>query len=541
MICVRLLSGLTISMAMLSASALAEEPPQAPVKMQEAQEHLDLVYADYGQRKLHLDLFIPAGVEKPRPAILVVHGGGWLNGDKERFRPLAKALSQCGYVTASIEYRLGGEAKFPAAIADCNTATRWLRANAKQYGIDPRRIGAVGGSAGGHLVGLMATGAHVKEFQGEGNNDQSSALEAAVVMAGPLELTSGPVADKSRNDPKNSNSNKWIGKTVDEAPELYRLASATTHISKETPPLLFMTGEHDNPLRNLATRQRLKEMYIPTGIRVYANGKHGCWNRQPWRDVMVDDMDVFFRQHLKKQDDDVFATMQMPWGELRMRPNSLELVVEQKPAGGAIELPRLNNRIGKAYLQADAQQRPLALKPGVKTWSIALPDSSGEGAVVIVETKERPHLPTIPRIVAAGADGEVILPAHQSLTHGTTLRFEPQPYKNTVGYWVHEKDWCDWRFHIDQGGRYAVYVLQGCGKGQGGSEVAVTVGEQTLTFTVEDTGGFQNFKSRRIGEVDLPAGGVYTLAIHPQKKAANAIMDVRQVRLVPIAASSAQK
>ena len=111
---------------------------------------------------------------------VVVHGGGWLKGDKTKFRALAQTLAARGYVTAAIEYRLGHEAAFPAGIHDCNAAVRFLRANAQRYHLDPDRIGAVGGSAGGHLVGLMASGWEVPELQGGGGqSDQSSRLQAA--------------------------------------------------------------------------------------------------------------------------------------------------------------------------------------------------------------------------------------------------------------------------------------------------------------------------------------------------------------------------
>jgi len=261
---------------------------------------LDQVYASYGKRRLHLDLFRLRVAQQPMPTLVVVHGGGWLNGDKTKFRALALQLARLGYVTAAIEYRLGGEAHFPAAIHDCNAAVRFLRANADKYHIDPQRIGAVGGSAGGHLVGLMATAPHVKEFQGTGGNpQQSSQLQAAVVLAGPLELATGPVAEKSRKDPKNSNANKWFGKTIDEASELYRQASPFTHVSKQTPPMLFMAGEFDHPERNQGTRDKLKTLGIETGIVVVKGGKHGCWNREPWFSPMVNDMDKFFRRSLK--------------------------------------------------------------------------------------------------------------------------------------------------------------------------------------------------------------------------------------------------
>jgi len=263
---------------------------------------LDIVYARYGTRELHLDLFSPKGNHERRPCIVVVHGGGWLKGDKSKFRALGQALAARGYVTAAVEYRLGGEARFPAGIQDCNAAVRFLRAHADRYGIDPERIGAVGGSAGGHLVGLMATAPHIKEFQGNGGSpQQSSVLQAAVVMAGPLELATGPVADRSRKFPKRSNANRWLGKTIDEAPELYRKASPITHVSRKTPPILFMAGELDHPERNAATRKKLKALGIETGIYTVKGARHGCWKRHPWFTPMVNRMDDFFSRTLRRR------------------------------------------------------------------------------------------------------------------------------------------------------------------------------------------------------------------------------------------------
>lgn len=262
-------------------------------------QKLNVVYAQYGQRKMQMDIFAPKNARK-LPAILVVHGGGWLKGDRVRFRPMAMALAARGYVTAAIEYRLGGEAKFPAAIHDCNAAVRYLRAHAEKYGIDPNRIGAVGGSAGGHLVGLMATAPDIASLQGDGGNSGvSSAIQSAIVLAGPLELATGPVAERSRKYPEKSNSNQWLGKTVDEAPELYKLASPFTHIGKNTPPILFMAGEFDNPERNEASREKLRKHGITTGIVIVERGKHGCWNQEPWFSPMVAEMDVFFRKTLR--------------------------------------------------------------------------------------------------------------------------------------------------------------------------------------------------------------------------------------------------
>ncbi|MCA9164402.1 MAG: alpha/beta hydrolase, partial [Planctomycetales bacterium] len=238
----RATDGLCLALAMLwlgvhSASSLAQSDPNDSLKPRrvsleprdDVEQQTDVVYATYGERQLKLDLFLPRNEETGRSAVVVVHGGGWLQGDRTRFHALAQALAARGFVTSAIEYRLGGEAKFPAAIRDCNAAVRWLRANAERLRVDPQKIGAVGGSAGGHLVALMAAAPQVASLQGDGGNvDQSSALQAAVVMAGPLELTTGSVAERSRTGGDSSNANRWFGKTIDEAPELYELASPYT-------------------------------------------------------------------------------------------------------------------------------------------------------------------------------------------------------------------------------------------------------------------------------------------------------------------------
>jgi gluconolactonase len=281
------------------ASTSSSNRPSTVINHQKIKSQLNVVYTTYGDRKLLMDVFSSNDAEKPRPAVVVVHGGGWLNGDKTKFRALTLALAERGYVTAAIEYRLGGEAHFPAAIHDCNAAVRYLKANAKQLGIDPDRIGAIGGSAGGHLVGLMASGFKNPQLQGSGGYaNQSSKLKAAIVMAGPLQMITGSVAERSRTHPSESNSNKWLGKTVDEAPELYRLADAFEQIDKDCPPILFMTGEFDNPSRNRPSRDRLQSLGIRTNLNIYMDGKHGCWNQLPWFTEMVDDMDTFFRETL---------------------------------------------------------------------------------------------------------------------------------------------------------------------------------------------------------------------------------------------------
>lgn len=281
-----------------SQQAAGEARPSTALPQRVA-AHLDVVYARYGDRTLLADLFVPQDKPGPLPAVVVVHGGGWANGDKARFRALSLALAARGYVTAAVEYRLAGEARFPAAIHDVRAAVGFLRANAARYGIDAGRIGAVGGSAGGHLVGLMAAAPDDSRFQGQAAvRGQSPSLQAAVVMAGPMQLASGPVAERSRQAPQRSLTNVWLGKSIDEDPALYELASPYTHFSRATSPMLFMTGSLDNPGRDLPSIARLRELGVWTEQKVYADGKHGCWMQHPWFDLMVADIDAFFQAHL---------------------------------------------------------------------------------------------------------------------------------------------------------------------------------------------------------------------------------------------------
>lgn len=136
--------------------------------------------------------------------------------------------------------------------------------------------------------------------------------------------------------------------------------------------------------------------------------------------------------------------------------------------------------------------------------------------------------------------GLIQLPASSAEVIGKTLRYEPQPNKNTLGYWTRPEDKAAWDFELPAAGKYTVTLLQGCGKGSGGSLVHVTIGKETLPFTVKETGGFQNFVPLDLGPVDLPAGR-QRLVIAPQSKPGPAVMDVRLVTLTPVRKTEASK
>ena len=171
---------------------------------------------------------------------------------------------------------------------------------------------------------------------------------------------------------------------------------------------------------------------------------------------------------LAVQDDPVKTA----WGRLELKPDSVLLYIEAWPADGKLVMPRLNNPIGTVYLLNDPAKTPLGFQPNVNDWSVSRPKASTGGPdTVVVEVKGKPRLAGDPVVAEPADDGSISLPAHFAVTHGKLLRYEPQPHKNTVGYWADETDWCEWKFKATKAGSFKVILLQGCGKGQGGSEI----------------------------------------------------------------------
>ncbi|HXD84953.1 MAG TPA: sulfatase/phosphatase domain-containing protein, partial [Urbifossiella sp.] len=132
-----------------------------------------------------------------------------------------------------------------------------------------------------------------------------------------------------------------------------------------------------------------------------------------------------------------------------------------------------------------------------------------------------------------GKDGSIAMHARTASVHGVMLRFEPLPHKNTLGYWVNKDDFAEFDFTVEKPGKYSVEVLQGCGKGSGGAEVELAVGDQKFTFTVKETGGFQAFEARDVGSMRFDKPGRYTLSVKAKTKPGPAVMDLRRVVLKP--------
>ena len=201
----------------------------------------DVEYGKAGGVSLQLDLYAPKERTKPLPAVVFIHGGAWRSGSRQMYHYYCVKFAEHGYVAATISYRLYRVAPFPAAVEDAKCAVRWMRANAEKLGVDPNRIGVAGGSAGGHLSMMVAYAPDTPELEGSGGHaDTSSRVQAVVNIYGPTDLTT----DFAK---ANSVVSDFLGgKSFDDAPDLYGLASPITHVTKDDPPTLILHGSIDS-------------------------------------------------------------------------------------------------------------------------------------------------------------------------------------------------------------------------------------------------------------------------------------------------------
>jgi acetyl esterase/lipase len=216
-----------------------------------------------GFRPLKLDLYLPADRSAPKPLVIWIHGGGWAVGDQrgggiqapayQDWQKVLATLAGRGYVVASITYRLSGEAKFPAAIYDVKAAVRWLRANAGRYGVDPDRVVAWGGSAGGQLAALLGTSCKVAELEGTPvrGAEGSSCVQAVVDFYGPTDFLQMdaqrlPNTNSPAHDSPTSGESLYLGCVLHECPpEKVRLANPIAFADRSDPPFLIMHGDAD--------------------------------------------------------------------------------------------------------------------------------------------------------------------------------------------------------------------------------------------------------------------------------------------------------
>lgn len=273
-----------------AASALSQETGAV-------ESHRNLPYAGNDNPRQKLDLYLPKERNgKPLPVLVCIHGGGWKVGGKGNGEAVAAFVASGWYAGVSIGHRLTDEASWPAQIHDCKAAIRWIHANAAKHGLDAKRIGVFGTSAGGHLVAMLGTTIGNKELEGDlgPHVGSSSAVTCVVDFFGPTELlTMG-----GWHDNPGSPEAMLVGGTLQERKDVANQASPINHVSPDDVPFLILHGSADKtvPIAQSAKfHAALQKAGVESAFFEMPGGGHGA----PFRSGKFDDkVRAFFDRHL---------------------------------------------------------------------------------------------------------------------------------------------------------------------------------------------------------------------------------------------------
>ena len=256
----------------------------------------NLTYARPEGIELQLDLYRPES-NRICPAVIIVHGGGWVAGDRTMERSFARHLAARGYAAATVSYRLGEPGRFPHAILDLRTAVRWLRAHASEFQLNPARIGAIGGSAGGTLAAFLgATNGDVT--YDPGSPTDGGAVQAVVDVDGLATFLDNALITQSEGPP--SPYYVFQHGTYRTARAIWVEASPLNHVGPRSAPTLFIKSTTQRPI--LPGRDemaaRLKLFGVDADVVQFPDTPHVFWLFHPWFERVVEESDRFLRRHL---------------------------------------------------------------------------------------------------------------------------------------------------------------------------------------------------------------------------------------------------
>ena len=267
------------------------------MKIQEGRVSIQegIVIGDGGRKSLKADIFLPPIEGKNRPAVLFIHGGGWMEGDRSQLRGYGILLARLGFVCMCNSYRLSSESIWPAQIQDVNCAIRYLRANATDLGLDPERIGVSGNSAGGHLSLMAAATNNDQDFEGEGgNNEVSSEVKAVCAIYPPTTIRQLEMI--------NPLENAFLMLMGEEAKkEEYDKASPLNYVVEEYPPCMLIHGSTDNVVRlkeSTKFYEKLIEFKRPASLHIFSEEEHAFDGKPGYGRVIADLQALFFFKYL---------------------------------------------------------------------------------------------------------------------------------------------------------------------------------------------------------------------------------------------------
>jgi acetyl esterase/lipase len=296
--------------SIVALAFIATVPPTGATAGTEVRR--DVRYGTANGKPLLLDAYVPAGGPERRPAVVMIHGGGWRTGDKASWAGEANRLAERGWVAFSVNYRLDEPSAFPAEVEDVQAAVRWVRSNAAEYRVDPRRIGALGESAGGHLTAMLAT-------LGSGGLDGDARIRVGAAWSPPVDL----------NELARLRGDQWagplLGCTLATCPDRLAQASPVTHVDPTDAPLYLVNSAAEQvPLSQAqAMAARLDAAGIDHRLDVLPGARHALDYRQDaWAPTLA-----FLEEHLAERAKD---------GSFPTGPVSVAAAVVALGAGAAL-------------------------------------------------------------------------------------------------------------------------------------------------------------------------------------------------------------
>ncbi|MDB6004498.1 MAG: Carboxylesterase [Prosthecobacter sp.] len=281
-----LLPLLLLASSYLGAQDLTAQSTNAQTAAEKSQVELrlDQPYAGNENPKQKVDLYLPKkrNTDKPLPVVALIHGGGWVNGDRLGYAAAAIQFARTGdYAAVTVGYRLTKEAHWPAQVYDCKAAIRWIRAHAKELNLDPDKIAVMGSSAGGHLSSLIGTSGDVKELEGDlgPNTSFSSRVQCVVNLCGPQDFTQALMYDKEKKPVLDDPAVKGLlGGNYEEKHTEAVAASPVTYVTQDDPPFITLHGSADQRVsfhHAETIHAALQKAGVPSLLIPITNGGHG--------------------------------------------------------------------------------------------------------------------------------------------------------------------------------------------------------------------------------------------------------------------------
>lgn len=251
--------------------------------------HPNIVYHTANNYEARLDVYQPPDAKQPTPVVVMIHGGGWIEGTKEGRVLEMMPYLQMGFAAVNVEYRLGRVSRAPAAVEDCRCALHWIFANAKKYNFDPERVVLEGGSAGGHLAlitGMLTPAAgfdrecHAPDddiWKANPGTEKDPRVAAIVNWFGIAD-----VVDELHGANAKGYAVVWLGNQPD-ADEIAKRVSPVNYVTKNAPPIITIHGDKDELVpysQSVRLHKELDAAGVPNRLYTVPGGNHGGFSAE---------------------------------------------------------------------------------------------------------------------------------------------------------------------------------------------------------------------------------------------------------------------